>query len=620
METIWLQRPSGDIPWGFRLQGGREFAQPLSVQRVTPGSVAANSNSLAPGDLVLKIGNVNATNITHNEAQEVICGATNILQLTIKKGPGISAPMSPTPLGSGQFSSPLEQHDKYSTLPDYRIGTGYQALNNASSGYINAQESSAYDMRQLEQTPPMSGYSTMPVRGSANKQNTDGFRPVQQSQQNKYPYKSTSGIQLQLNPQTQSNIRNDNSYNQRGDYNDGGSYSQPMSPVQYTNGNRTESPYQRQTSVGSNRQDPYSGHPQSYFKKPTPFSPGYADNYTDNSPQPPRAQRQTSSGSQPGNVYDATISPGFQSRSYISEEPPPTPPPPVNYQPEPYSRPYEPDFDRPTYQRQPSNPQSASYNYNSSPYEQSQNDYNAYQSRQNRDVYVDTSDNQYQRQGSRPYEPQPPLQPPYQRPSNPSYYDDRGSAPMTPTRLQGQPSFGSSTQYGSPDPYASPQHFSRQSSRDQQQQSQPQYSRQSSTNQSQPLSRQFSREQHSDLPTYTNPISPPGNTINSFEDILSPFENFQNSNYCDKLFSRSPDARGGDPDSGVSMSSDTPRSNQSSTYSPPHSYPGAYDRGQGLLRPAHQAPPPPPGHASTSSSTPSSVRLGITEATSKTPA
>ncbi|KAH3702637.1 hypothetical protein DPMN_077662 [Dreissena polymorpha] len=164
---------------------------------VTPGSVTANSNSLAPGDVVLKIGNVNATNISHNEAQEVVCGATNILQLTIKKGPGISASMSPTPIGSG-----LEQHDKYSTLLDYRIGTGYQSLNNVSSGYNNGQESSAYDMRQLEQTPRMSVYSTMPVRGSANKQNADGFRPVQQSQQNKYPYKSTSGIRLHLNPPT----------------------------------------------------------------------------------------------------------------------------------------------------------------------------------------------------------------------------------------------------------------------------------------------------------------------------------------------------------------------------------------------------------------------------------
>lgn len=34
MEIIWLQRPHESIPWGFRLQGGREFGQPLAVQRV----------------------------------------------------------------------------------------------------------------------------------------------------------------------------------------------------------------------------------------------------------------------------------------------------------------------------------------------------------------------------------------------------------------------------------------------------------------------------------------------------------------------------------------------------------------------------------------------------------
>ena len=51
--------------------------------QVTPGSVAADN--LTPGDVILKIGNVNATNITHMDAQEVIKGACNILQLTIKK-------------------------------------------------------------------------------------------------------------------------------------------------------------------------------------------------------------------------------------------------------------------------------------------------------------------------------------------------------------------------------------------------------------------------------------------------------------------------------------------------------------------------------------------------------
>lgn len=35
METLWLSRPCADVPWGFRLQGGADFATPLSIQRVS---------------------------------------------------------------------------------------------------------------------------------------------------------------------------------------------------------------------------------------------------------------------------------------------------------------------------------------------------------------------------------------------------------------------------------------------------------------------------------------------------------------------------------------------------------------------------------------------------------
>lgn len=33
-ESVWLERPSGDVPWGFRLHGGRDFHAPLTVQKV----------------------------------------------------------------------------------------------------------------------------------------------------------------------------------------------------------------------------------------------------------------------------------------------------------------------------------------------------------------------------------------------------------------------------------------------------------------------------------------------------------------------------------------------------------------------------------------------------------
>ncbi|XP_060568872.1 trithorax group protein osa-like isoform X4 [Ruditapes philippinarum] len=576
METIWLQRPSGDIPWGFRLQGGREFAEPLSVQRVTPGTVAAGN--LSPGDLILKIGNVNATNITHNEAQEVITGATNILQLTIKKSGLTSAPLSPTS-AAPQYSSPQQIQNQYSSpqdqspFPDYRVGSGYQGYNvNNSDGYNYAQENSArdpYDMRQFEQTPPISGYSTLPARGG-NRQNSESFRPVQQQNQNKYPYKSTTGIQLQINPQSHNEPRDDyqRSYNDSANY----SQSQPMSPVNYMNG---DSNYQRQTSVGTNRSDTNNGYPSSYFKKPTPFSSSY-NNQNGSSTPPPRLQRQTSHGS----VHDSTISQGF--RPPTIDDAPPPPPPPTNYQPEQYRRAsYDQDVGRPQYQRQTSNP-----SYNSSPYDQRSNDYNQYQNQSQ----------QYEHQGSRPFE-HDSTPPHYQRQtSNPQYYGERNEP-----SFQRQASYGSQQQQQPPPPpqgYGSPytppqsyggqqapQQFNRQSSRDQQQQA---------------YNRQNSRDQHIDQLQY--PTSPPGSTINSFDDILSPFENFQNSNYCDKLFAR--DNRG-DGDSGVvsDLNSDTPRSNMSSnysSYSPPQQYPGGYNsRGevqqpQTLLRPAPQAPPPPP--------------------------
>lgn len=505
--------------------------------------------------------------------------------------PQYSEPHRPT----NQYQS-YDNDDKYQTLPDYRVGSGYQGYSNVknSGGYNSPygnNTSDPYDMRQFEQTPPISGYSTLPAK-SGNRQNSESFRPVQQQSQQKYPFKSTTGIQLQMNPQVQSAPQEDY---QRPSYNDNVNYnqSQPMSPIQQHMNN--DPSYQRQTSVGSNRPDTNNGYPQSYYKKPTPFSPTYSNNQNDAS-TPPRLTRQTSQGT----VHDSSIS-NFQPGSFLpkSDDAPPPPPPPTNYQPQPelYRQPsYEQSAGRPSYPRQNSKPGGP----DSSPYGQPQNNYNQYPNR-NQGMYVDTSDpasRQYDRQGSRPYEPEVSA-PNYQRqPSNPQYYEERNEP------VQRQTSFGSHQQQPlQQQPPIAPQYgvytptptYNRQPSREQQQQ---QFTRQLSRDQAPPnqYSRQSSRDQHIEPPTY-NPTSPPGNTINSFDDILSPFENFQNSNYCDKLFAR--DNRGGDADSGVisDLNSDTPRSNQSS-YSPQQSYPGGYNpRGevqpQNLLRPAPPAPPPP---------------------------
>ncbi|XP_012684717.2 PDZ and LIM domain protein 3b isoform X2 [Clupea harengus] len=71
----------GPAPWGFRLAGGKDFNQPLTISRVTPGSKASLAN-LCPGDVILAIEGEPADGLTHGEAQLKIKDFTN--QLTFK--------------------------------------------------------------------------------------------------------------------------------------------------------------------------------------------------------------------------------------------------------------------------------------------------------------------------------------------------------------------------------------------------------------------------------------------------------------------------------------------------------------------------------------------------------
>ncbi|ESO87190.1 hypothetical protein LOTGIDRAFT_229329 [Lottia gigantea] len=68
-------------------------------EEVTPGSVA--SSGLGPGDTIMKIGNANATGLSHNEGQEIIRNSGNILQLTIKK---LSASCQPGPMSPNRHN------------------------------------------------------------------------------------------------------------------------------------------------------------------------------------------------------------------------------------------------------------------------------------------------------------------------------------------------------------------------------------------------------------------------------------------------------------------------------------------------------------------------------------
>ncbi|KAM9188740.1 LIM domain-binding protein 3 isoform 5-T7 [Mergus octosetaceus] len=75
---------NGPGPWGFRLQGGKDFNMPLTISRITPGSKAAQSQ-MNQGDLVVAIDGVNTDSMTHLEAQNKIKSANYNLSLTLQK-------------------------------------------------------------------------------------------------------------------------------------------------------------------------------------------------------------------------------------------------------------------------------------------------------------------------------------------------------------------------------------------------------------------------------------------------------------------------------------------------------------------------------------------------------
>ncbi|XP_071378715.1 PDZ and LIM domain protein 1 isoform X1 [Centroberyx affinis] len=74
----------GPGPWGFRLVGGKDFEQPLTISRVTLASKAAQAN-LCIGDMILAIDGEPTENMTHLQAQNKIKGCLEEMVLSIDR-------------------------------------------------------------------------------------------------------------------------------------------------------------------------------------------------------------------------------------------------------------------------------------------------------------------------------------------------------------------------------------------------------------------------------------------------------------------------------------------------------------------------------------------------------
>lgn len=110
---------SGPAPWGFRLQGGKDFSMPLTVSRLIAGGKAAEAG-VGVGDWVVSISEANAEEMTHVEAQNKIRAATASLTLTLSKAfkAGGEQKMETLEKGEASFYGDVSQESKYGLRMD----------------------------------------------------------------------------------------------------------------------------------------------------------------------------------------------------------------------------------------------------------------------------------------------------------------------------------------------------------------------------------------------------------------------------------------------------------------------------------------------------------------------
>ncbi|KAM5255284.1 PDZ and LIM domain protein 5 isoform 2-T2 [Ctenodactylus gundi] len=82
---------AGPAPWGFRLQGGKDFNMPLTISSLKDGGKASQAN-VRVGDVVLTIDGLSAHGMTHLEAQNKIKGCTGSLTMTLQRASAVSKP------------------------------------------------------------------------------------------------------------------------------------------------------------------------------------------------------------------------------------------------------------------------------------------------------------------------------------------------------------------------------------------------------------------------------------------------------------------------------------------------------------------------------------------------
>ncbi|XP_057368889.1 PDZ and LIM domain protein Zasp-like [Daphnia carinata] len=156
--TIQMCRSNNQQPWGFRLQGGLDFATPLTVLRVNMGSLAETAG-LKAGDAILRVNDIDVMRLRHQEALDTISQAGNQFQLHIGRAgiwkPQVTPLVEPVQVPTGESlltKTSLALHHEEAP----RIGSAH---NTKAAPFTSSVKDEAKTLNRQQFNTPMGLYS-----------------------------------------------------------------------------------------------------------------------------------------------------------------------------------------------------------------------------------------------------------------------------------------------------------------------------------------------------------------------------------------------------------------------------------------------------------------------------
>nr|XP_034313653.1 sorbin and SH3 domain-containing protein 1 isoform X44 [Crassostrea gigas] len=168
----------GGPPWGFRIQGGKEFNEPISVAKINPNS-KAYVEGIKVGDLIESLNGQKTEGLLHNDVQQLIKIASGELALQLDR--------SGSAVMNGQMNGDLHTH----------------SLENVSGGGISRSSNKTMDTSRYGDGLASKSFSS--VWSPKGEQTTKSYKPVSFSN-NRVATTATTNSTTSVRPATSSSV------------------------------------------------------------------------------------------------------------------------------------------------------------------------------------------------------------------------------------------------------------------------------------------------------------------------------------------------------------------------------------------------------------------------------